>query len=150
MYRRAALLGVGGFDARFTSYEGCDLHTRLMREVGGRFEFVPTAVVSHRHRPTWRAYWRQQVGYGRGYAQFFRKYADELDWDANDEARAWIRLATTGLACATAWRGDDALVRRGTFVKALAQRIGFARTYWNRGESARWRHRPELGGQTTT
>ena len=78
LYRRDALLAVGGFDARFVSYEGCDLHTRLLRRVGGQFVFAPRAVVNHRHRAGWRAYWRQQVNYGRGYAQFFLRYSDEL------------------------------------------------------------------------
>src|SRR4051812_22305717 len=70
IYRRAALESVGGFDDRFLTYEGCDLHTRLLRQVGGRFAYVPQAVVLHRHRGSWRAYWRQQVGYGVGYGQF--------------------------------------------------------------------------------
>ena len=79
MYRRAALQAVGGFDIRFRTYEGCDLHTRLVREVGGEFAFVPEAVVLHQHRSGWRAYWRQQVGYGVGYGQFFRRYETELE-----------------------------------------------------------------------
>ena len=35
--------------------------------------------------------------------------------------------------------GDRWLMRRGTLVKRLAQRVGFARTYWSRSETARWR-----------
>ena len=139
LYRRAALLAVGGFDARFVSYEGCDLHTRLRREVGGRFEYSPRAIVHHRHRAAWRCYWRQQVNYGRGYAQFFMRYADELRWTPASELRAWLAVLRAGGNALLAYRGEDGLLRRGTFIKLLAQRAGFVRTYWNRREAARWR-----------
>jgi hypothetical protein len=129
---------VGGFDDRFKTYEGCDLHTRLMRAVGGSFAYVPTAVVMHQHRAGWRAYWRQQVGYGVGYAQFFRRYREELAWQATDELRAWLAVAG-GVARALTTRGTDAgLVARGGAIKGLAQRIGFVRAYWNPLETRRW------------
>lgn len=139
LYRRAALLEVGGFDSRFVSYEGCDLHTRLLRSVGGRFELAPRALVYHRHRAGWRAYWRQQLNYGRGYAQFFLRYRDELPWNGSDEARSWLGLGSAGIRALVSANGDRGLVRRGTFVKALAQRIGFATTYWRAEEAERWR-----------
>ena len=138
LYRRAALLAVGGFDARFISYEGCDLHTRLRREVGGRFDYSPRAIVHHRHRAGWRAYWRQQVNYGRGYAQFFRRYAVELRWTPASELGAWMAVLRAGVRALLPNRADDGLLRRGTFIKLLAQRIGFVRAYWNRREAARW------------
>lgn len=138
LYRRAALMEVGGFDERFDSYEACDLHTRLRREVGGAFPYVPQAVTYHRHRAGWRAYWRQQVSYGRGFAQFFQRYDDELRWTARDEARAWVNLVGSGVAALTTRSGDPALLKRGAFVKGLAQRRGFATTFWRPGESRRW------------
>lgn len=138
LYRRAALMEVSGFDERFDSYEACDLHTRLRRKVGGAFPYVPQAVTYHRHRAGWRAYWRQQVSYGRGFAQFFQRYDDELRWTARDEARAWVNLAGSGLAVLTSRSGDNALLRRGTFVKSLAQRRGFATTFWRPSEARRW------------
>jgi glycosyltransferase involved in cell wall biosynthesis len=138
MYRRSALRKVGGFDPRFNTYEGCDLHTRLARKVGGPFAYVPTAIVMHQHRAGWRAYWRQQVGYGVGYAQFFRRYRRELSWHATDEARAWLSVAGS-LAHALRTHGkDDGLLARGGAVKGLAQRIGFMRAYWNPLETRRW------------
>ncbi len=138
MYRRAALAAVGGFDERYASYDACDLHTRL-RRIGGAFVFERAAVVLHRHRATWRAYWRQQIGYGRGLAQFYLRWLDDIPWSAACEARAWAeivpRLATASLPAAA----DAALIRRGTLVKDLAQRIGFVRTYYRAAERARWR-----------
>ena len=132
LYRREALLAVGGFDPRFRSYEACDLHARLRARDGGAFVFVPRAVVLHRHRHTWPAYWRQQFSYGIGYAQFMRSRAGELHWSLLSEAKAWGALAALGAAAALPGRGDRALVRRGAFVKALAQRSGFSLTYWRR------------------
>jgi hypothetical protein len=95
----------------------------------------------HRHRSDWRAYWRQQRAYGRGYGQFFIRYRGELEWSLSRELGAWLRIA--GLAAgALRWRGDRGLVRRGTFVKHCAQRIGFVRTYWSRVEWQRWQDGP--------
>jgi glycosyltransferase involved in cell wall biosynthesis len=145
LYRREALLAVGGFDERFDSYEGCDLHTRLVRSVGGPFVYAPNAVVYHRHRAGWRAYWRQQVNYGRGFAQFFLRYQDELRWSARDEARSWLRIATTGFRALATRSGDEALIKRGTFVKAVAQRRGFVTTFWRRGEVRRWQDEGQIG-----
>jgi glycosyltransferase involved in cell wall biosynthesis len=139
MYRRAALTSVGGFDVRFRTYEGCDLHTRLLREVGGTFRYVPEAVVLHRHRSGWRAYWRQQVGYGVGYGQFFRRYERELRWRPTDELRAWLGVAMALGRAAIPRRGEPGVVGRGTAVKQLAQRVGFVRSYWNPLEVGRWR-----------
>jgi len=148
LYRRTALLAVGGFDERFDSYEGCDLHTRLRRQVGGDFVYVPSAVVLHRHRAGWRAYWRQQVSYGHGFAQFFLRYYDELGWTARDEARVWLKLSAAGVRAATKWSGDEALQRHGTFVKGVAQRVGFVTTFWRRNEARRWRRGDAVGVET--
>ena len=139
LYRRDALLAVGGFDVRFRTYEACDLHDRLRRREDTPFTFVPHAVVMHQHRATWPAYWRQQVGYGIGYAQFVRSRAREIPWSLGRELREWAGIARLGFEAAVPLRDADArLVRRGTFVKHLAQRIGFVRTYWSRTERVRW------------
>jgi glycosyltransferase involved in cell wall biosynthesis len=139
MYRRAALDAVGGFDARFRTYEGCDLHTRLLREVGGRFGYAPGAVVLHHHRVGWRAYWRQQVGYGIGYGQFYRRYERELSWGMRDELRSWAAVLAAMGRAAIPRRGDNGLLARGMAVKQLAQRVGFDRSYWSRREARRLR-----------
>jgi glycosyltransferase involved in cell wall biosynthesis len=139
VYRRDALVAVGGFDERFRTYEACDLHDRLRKREDAAFTFVPQAVVMHHHRTTWPAYWRQQVGYGIGYAQFLRSRAREIPWSLGRELREWAAIARLGFRAALPQRDADAtLVRRGTFVKHLAQRVGFARTYWSRAERARW------------
>jgi glycosyltransferase involved in cell wall biosynthesis len=138
LYRRDALAVVAGFDVRYCSYEACDLHGRLMRSDGGRFVFEPRAVVMHQHRARWRDYWRQQVWYGRGLGQFMWHYRDAVGWSLDDELRACSHLARLGLDICKPTSGDDALMRRGLFVKELAQRVGFVRSYWNPRERARW------------
>jgi glycosyltransferase involved in cell wall biosynthesis len=129
-YRRSSLAAVGGYDARYRSYEACDLHQRLA-PLGGRSLYEPAALIFHRHRATWAQYWRQQRSYGEGLAYFMRARAGEIRWSALDELRVWSGIARNGVAALRPGRGDDALARRGTFVKQLAQRVGFIGTYWS-------------------
>lgn len=138
MYRRAVIAACGGFDTRYATYEGCELHNRLSRAYGGAFHFEPRAVVLHRHRTNWAGYWRQQVGYGRGYGQFLLHHRGEVPWSAAREARAWGRVVALGVAACVPRRDDAGLVRRGEFIKALAQRIGFLTAYGNPAEWPRW------------
>lgn len=131
LYRRAALEAVGGFDERYVSYEACDLHWRLLQRVGGAFVYEPQAVVLHRHRASWRSYWRQQFSYGQGYAQFMRYHRDVCRWNVMDELSEWGAIGKLSL---TAWRktsSDHALYRRGMFVKKMAQRLGFIAAHLN-------------------
>lgn len=138
MYRREALIQVGGPDERFNHYPGPDLHDRLLKSYGGDFYFEPRAVVFHYHRSTWKAFWRQQYGYGLGYAQFLIHRRDEIAWSAGRELRAWGPVVRYALGACWPGRGDGALVRRGNFIKHLAQRMGFVSTYWSRKERERW------------
>lgn len=139
MYRTEALLAVGGYDDRFVSYEQADLHLRLTRRIGGKTLFEERALVSHHHRAGWRAYWRQQLSYGTGYAQFFLLYSDELRWGLARELRSWAALTPVAVRALVPGHDDAAIIRRGNFVKRAAQRVGFVRTYWSRREAARWR-----------
>lgn len=138
MYRRDALEAVRGFDPRYVSYEACDLHTRLLAIDKGEFVFEPRAVVLHRHRDTWGRYLRQQFSYGRGYAQFAIHRPDALPWSPLAEVRAWGKVAREGLSACQPGSDDEALFRRGSFAKHLAQQAGFLSTYWNPWERAAW------------
>lgn len=67
-FRREALEAAGGFDPRFrTAGDDVDVCWRL-QDTGETLGFVPAAVVWHHRRPSIRAYWKQQVGYGRAEA----------------------------------------------------------------------------------
>jgi glycosyltransferase involved in cell wall biosynthesis len=140
MYRMECLTRTGGFDERFATYDACDLHTRIRERCGRRagdvFVYEPTAVVLHRHRNDWRSYWRQQYAYGIGYAQFMLAY--HVGWSALKEVRELGRVARAGLAAPWPGRGEDAIVRRGCFIRSSAQHLGFCRTYYDPRERARW------------
>lgn len=142
LYSRDSLLAVGGCDERFYTYDACDLHTRIMRTCPGEFYFEPYAVVLHRHRSTWRQYWRQQIGYGKGLGQFYWRYRPEIKWSLGREIASWLSIFKLTLAAACPGNGDDKLIRRGQLVKNLAQRIGFATTYWKGNERKKWQDIP--------
>lgn len=135
-YRRADLLAVGGFAPGFRDYETPELHWRLTQRFGGEILRLPLAVVMHRHRPTWRGFFRQQMKYGRGYGHFFLRHADHWPWSFRRETAAWGRLFYLAVRAVAGW-GEPGLVRRGLFLKHAAQRLGFAQTFY----SPRWRRR---------
>jgi O-antigen biosynthesis protein len=63
-FRKEALEQIGGFDPIFRkAADDVDICWRLL-EKGHQIGFSPSAVVWHHRRPSVRAYWRQQVGYG--------------------------------------------------------------------------------------
>jgi glycosyltransferase involved in cell wall biosynthesis len=138
LYRRCMLVEAGGFDERYATYDACDLHTRLRARFGNVFAYEPRALVLHRHRDGWRSYWRQQVGYGVGYAQFLIAHSRDTAWTLRRELRALGEIAACAPGAVLAGRGDAAIVRRGRFVRAAAQHVGFLRTYYRRSERARW------------
>jgi GT2 family glycosyltransferase len=78
-YRRPALERVGGFDPQFvTAGDDVDVCWRL-QDVGETLGFHAAAVVWHRRRDSVRAYWRQQVGYGRAEALLERKWPERYN-----------------------------------------------------------------------
>ncbi|MDX2176874.1 MAG: glycosyltransferase [Candidatus Sumerlaeia bacterium] len=103
-YRRADLERVGGFDEELWTPEDADLCWRVM-EGGGRMVYVPEAVVKHRHRDTFRGFFRQARDYGRGGYQLYAKHRAKVpggfppDWQAIRWLAAlpfagpWIALA---------------------------------------------------------
>ncbi|HEY3188829.1 MAG TPA: glycosyltransferase, partial [Solirubrobacteraceae bacterium] len=73
-FRKSALEAVGGFDHRFrTAGDDVDICWRL-RDRGWTLGFSAAALVWHHRRNSARAYWRQQVGYGRAEALLERKW----------------------------------------------------------------------------
>jgi glycosyltransferase involved in cell wall biosynthesis len=142
MYLRDLLLAVGGFDERFATYDACDLHLRLRERTTLPFRFEPGALVLHRHRTTWKAYWRQQRAYGAGYAQFLIRHHDRVYWGVAEEARAMWVVALHLLRFLLPCRGDTAILRRGWLIRTAAQRVGFLRTFFDSRERRRWSTAP--------
>ena len=67
-FRRDALLSIDGFNPVYLrAGDDVDICWRLQAK-GLRIGFAPAALVWHHHRPSVKAYWHQQVGYGEGEA----------------------------------------------------------------------------------
>jgi GT2 family glycosyltransferase len=72
--RRECLVSIGGFDPRFRSAgDDVDVCWRL-QDQGGTLGFSPAAMVWHHRRNSIRAYWRQQLGYGKAEALLESKW----------------------------------------------------------------------------
>jgi O-antigen biosynthesis protein len=64
--RKDALVAIGGFNPIYLrAGDDVDVCWRL-QGAGGAIGFAPAALVWHHHRPSIRAFWRQQIGYGEG------------------------------------------------------------------------------------
>ncbi len=97
-YRRSVLERIGGFDPQFlTAGDDVDVCWRL-QDAGETLGFHAAAVVWHRRRDSVRAYWRQQVGYGRAEALLERKWPERYNrrghptWEGRLYDRASRRL----------------------------------------------------------
>ncbi|MFN2449584.1 MAG: glycosyltransferase family 2 protein [Candidatus Baltobacteraceae bacterium] len=139
LYRKAYVQEAGGFDARFATYDACDLHTRMRRLHDGPFVYEPRALVMHRHRRTWRAYWRQQFFYGVGYAQFVLAHRSAMRWNVLHQTRAAGDVLVKAVYAAVPAHGDTAVLRKGGLVRAAAQQAGFIATFYSARERRRWR-----------
>jgi hypothetical protein len=74
-----ALDEIGGFDPIFRkAADDVDICWRLL-ERGHRIGFSPSAVVWHHRRPSVKAYWRQQVGYGESEVLLERKHPNKFN-----------------------------------------------------------------------
>ncbi len=97
-FRRADLLLIGGFDPQFrVAGDDVDVCWRLQAQ-GATLGFHPAAVVWHHRRPSIRAYWRQQRGYGNAEALLERKWPEKytrrghLTWQGRLYGRAHDRV----------------------------------------------------------
>jgi GT2 family glycosyltransferase len=73
-FRRRALAEVGGFDPIYRAAgDDVDLCWRL-QDRGWTIGFAPAAMVWHHRRNSLKAYWRQQLGYGKAEALLERKW----------------------------------------------------------------------------
>lgn len=78
-FRKARLQDIGGFDPQFRSAgDDVDICWRL-QERGWTLGFCSAAMVWHHRRSTLRAYWKQQVGYGKAEALLERKWPQKYN-----------------------------------------------------------------------
>jgi GT2 family glycosyltransferase len=74
-----SLRAVGGFDPLFRiAGDDVDLCWRLQAQ-GWKLGFSPAAVVWHKRRNSLRAYWRQQLNYGKAEAMLERKWPEKYN-----------------------------------------------------------------------
>jgi GT2 family glycosyltransferase len=94
-FRKHRLEAIGGFDTQFRSAgDDVDVCWRL-QECGWKLGFSPAAMVWHHRRNSVRAYWKQQVGYGKAEALLERKWPEKFNAVGH---LAWMgRLYTRGL-----------------------------------------------------
>lgn len=78
-FRRCWLEAINGFDPQFrVAGDDVDICWRT-RERGGKLGFCPGAMVWHHYRRTVRAYWKQQLGYGKAEAMLERKWPEKYN-----------------------------------------------------------------------
>ncbi len=78
-FRKAALQAVGGFDPQFRiAGDDVDICWRLQKQ-GWTVGFNAAAVVWHHRRNSVRAYWKQQLNYGKAEALLERKWPEKYN-----------------------------------------------------------------------
>jgi GT2 family glycosyltransferase len=78
-FRKAALEAIGGFDSQFrTAGDDVDVCWRL-RQCGWRLGFSPAAMVWHHRRNSVKAYWKQQLSYGKAEALLEIKWPEKYN-----------------------------------------------------------------------
>jgi glycosyltransferase involved in cell wall biosynthesis len=78
-FRADALRSIGGWDPRFRSAgDDVDVCWRL-QDMGWKIGFNPAAMVWHHRRNSVKAYWKQQIGYGKAESLLEEKWADKYN-----------------------------------------------------------------------
>src|SRR5436309_15385558 len=78
-FRKACLEAIGGFDPQYRAAgDDVDVCWKL-RERGWTLGFNPAAMVWHHRRNSIRAYWKQQVGYGKAEAMLEQKWPEKYN-----------------------------------------------------------------------
>jgi GT2 family glycosyltransferase len=101
-FRRDRLQAIGGFDPQFhAAGDDVDVCWQL-QERGWTLGFHPAAVVWHHRRNSVRAYWKQQIGYGRAEAMLERKWPEK--YNGPGHVRWTGRIYGPGLTRLLSWR----------------------------------------------
>jgi len=74
--RREAVEAVDGFDEALPTQHDLDISWRLFR-AGYPATFVPGAVLHYRYRPSAKAIFDQEIGYGEGEVALYRKFRSQ-------------------------------------------------------------------------
>jgi GT2 family glycosyltransferase len=101
-FRKAALQAIGGFDPRFRiAGDDVDVCWRLLQS-GWSLGFSPSAMVWHHRRNSVKAYWKQQLNYGRAEGLLEMKWPEKyntfghLDWQGKLYGNGFGRISLFG------------------------------------------------------
>ncbi len=100
-YRRELLAALGGFEEALISGGDAALSWRLQLEQGNTIRFNREAVVHHKHRSTFRSFWRQHRLYGYGTSMLYARfsgYRKSLAYETWYGARRVARFFFRGLS----------------------------------------------------
>jgi GT2 family glycosyltransferase len=121
---RERLLEIGGFDPTYRAAgDDVDVCWKLL-DRGYDIRFHPSALVWHRRRDSVKAFWRQQLGYGKAEALVERNHPDKF----NSLGQATWRGVVYGPTSILASRGR---VYFGRFGDAPFQRLYGGQNYFN-------------------
>jgi GT2 family glycosyltransferase len=121
---RERLLEIGGFDPIYRAAgDDVDVCWKLL-DRGYDIRFHPSALVWHRRRDSVKAFWRQQLGYGKAEALVERNHPDKF----NSLGQATWRGVVYGPTSILASRGR---VYVGRFGDAPFQRLYSGQNYFN-------------------
>ncbi len=118
-FRKAALEAIDGFDHRFRiAGDDVDLCWRLQKQ-GWTLGFSPAAMVWHHRRNSVKAYWKQQLNYGKAEADLEKKWPEK--YNAAGHVPWAGRLYFKGFEQLLSW--NRGRVYQGTWGTALFQSI---------------------------
>jgi O-antigen biosynthesis protein len=121
---RERLLEIGGFDPIYrTAGDDVDVCWKLL-DRGYDIRFHPSALVWHRRRSSVRAFWRQQLGYGKAEALVDRNHPDKF----NSLGQATWQGVIYGPTSVLSGRGR---IYSGRFGEAPFQRLYGGQDYFN-------------------
>ena len=102
--RKVCLQTIGGFDGQFrVAGDDVDVCWRLQQQ-GWQIGFSPAAMVEHHRRGSLRAYWKQQLGYGKAEALLEKKWPEK--YNATGQVGWSGRVYGRGLTRMLRWRRE--------------------------------------------
>jgi len=81
LYLKKAILNAGGYDPYFKVGQDGELNYRI-HDKGGKFFFIPQAIVYHHRRATLLSFSKRMFLYGFGMAKMFQKHKRIIRWYA--------------------------------------------------------------------
>jgi GT2 family glycosyltransferase len=137
VFRKTALLAVGGFDPQFTAAgDDVDICWRML-DGGYTLGYCPAAFVWHFRRNTVKAYYGQQRGYGKAEALLFPKYSERFNALGQIRWRGVIpgigRTYPGGTPKPVAWTSRDGQLQRVADAHLSVAQVLPLTAEWNAG-----------------